>query len=291
MPCLCLHFRVSALLPQPPPLREAAAAEAQKSKNAAACRRLHQVAGLASIPRTERAIGALVRGLAPDAAAMRALVEEVTAEGSGVELRKPFVDSLLALCAAARRPRPAHGDLARHAKAIADFGKDGDLKAATALFEQLRRSGAPLNPLVCNCLLEACVQCGDLRAAHRRLELMKGEGLADVVSYNTVMKGCLSAGDLEAAHGLLREMDAAGVAANRVTYHSLMHAMVLRGDTPGLWRAAGRMKKAGLTANAVTCSILLKAANKPAHPKQVDHTWHQLLRGSSHVATYTHSTS
>ena len=264
--------------PDPPPSREAAAAEAHKSRNAAACRRLYQVAGLVSILRTEKAVGALVKGLAPDAAAMRALVEEVTAEGSGGELRKAFVDSLLALCAkcaaaaaaapavaAARRPRSQNADLARHAKAIADFGKDGDLRSATALFEQLRRAGDPLSPLVCNCLLEACVQCGDLPAARRRLATMKAESLADVVSYNTVMKGCLSAGDLEGAHGLLHEMDAAGVAANRVTYHSLMHAMVLRGDTPGLWRAAGRMKEAGLSANAVTCSILLKAAHQQKH--------------------------
>mmetsp|Transcript_49838 Transcript_49838/g.131726 ORF Transcript_49838/g.131726 Transcript_49838/m.131726 type:complete len:822 (-) Transcript_49838:39-2504(-) len=243
---------------------EAAAAEAQKSRNVNACRQLYQVAGLASIPKTERAIDALVRGLASDAAAMRALVEEVTAEGSGISLSKPFVDSLAALCAsapipAARRSSPQPGDLMKHAKAISAFGKEGNLRAATALFEQLKRTGAPMNPLIYNCLLEACVQCNDLQAARKHFERMKGEGLADVVSYNTVMKGYLSGGDLEGAHRLLKDMAKDGVAANRITYHGLLNVMVLRGDTSGIWRLTSQMKEEGLSANAVTCSILLKA--------------------------------
>lgn len=65
---------------------EVAAAEAERRGDLQACRQLYQVAGLASIPKTERALELLVRGHVANPASMRALVEEVTAEGGSTSI-------------------------------------------------------------------------------------------------------------------------------------------------------------------------------------------------------------
>jgi len=251
---------------------EAAALEAQKLRSVQACKRLYQVAGLTSIPKTERAIEALVRGCCSDAAAMRALVEEATAEGSGASLSPSFAQSLTALCATAEAPAApgkrsssANSDLMKHGKAISAFGKEGKLQAAVALFEQLRSAGASCSSLLYNNLLEACVQCSDAPTCRKYFEEMQGEGLADVVSYNTVMKSYTASGDLERAQRLLAQMAKDGPSPNRITYHAVMNALVLQRDSAGVWRLARQMQRERLGATAVTCSILLKAVTLRSH--------------------------
>jgi len=97
------------------------------------------------------------------------------------------------------------GDLGRQAKAIRAHGKEGNLCGAIAIFDSVKQQGKP-NSLIYNSLLEACVQCADLRAALEYFVEAKDIGLANVVSYNTVMKGHLATGDGQAAHRLLAEM-------------------------------------------------------------------------------------
>lgn len=153
-------------------------------------------------------------------------------------------------------------DLVKHARSIRAFGKDGDLQSALALFHS-NKHGA--NSLLYNSVLEACVQCQDLRMALQLLQEAKTEGFADTVSYNTVMKGQLAVGDNRAAHQMLEEMTQRGLSASLVTYHKLLNSKVQTGDVRAAWRLVEEMQKARLAPNAVTYSILLKAFVGPPH--------------------------
>merc|ERR1719265_3011260 len=142
---------------------------------------------------------------------------------------------------------------------IKAHARERDLPSATAVFNRLRGRGIPLTPLVCNCYLDACVQCGELEHAISHFKEMKDLDLLDVVGYNTVIKAYLARGSIKEAHGLVTEMASRGLHANKVTYNELLHAKVLSSNSGGLWSLIDEMHQAGVKATSVTCSILLKS--------------------------------
>jgi len=161
------------------------------------------------------------------------------------------------------------GDSAKQAKIIRSYGKDGNFRGAIGIFNQIKQSQTPLNSLMYNSILEASVQCGDMKAALHYFSMAKQDGQADVVSYNTVMKGHLADGKMNAALQLLKEMSDSNMPASLVTYHGILNARVQMGDARGAWALVEQMKASGLVPNAVTCSILLKAMTTRGHAADV----------------------
>eukprot|EP00440_Ansanella_granifera_P014818 gb/GFBE01016110.1/.p1 GENE.gb/GFBE01016110.1/~~gb/GFBE01016110.1/.p1 ORF type:complete len:860 (+),score=257.03 gb/GFBE01016110.1/:1-2580(+) len=257
---------------------ENAASEASRWRNVAACRQLFNLAGLAGVQKSDRLLVALARGHSNDHAALRGMVEDILAEGSGINLTRSLAEALLAQCSSAgdaestqllgERCEALRGayDATRQAKQISNFGKEGNLQAALALFHKLQDSGSTLTSMTYNCLLDACVECKDLPSALRFFKEMKEKSLADVVSYNTVMKGHMANGDTVAARQLFAEMGQQGFTANRVTYHGLLNTLVSKGDRQGAWKLVDEMtKQHGLSVNTITCTILLKSITNRSH--------------------------
>jgi len=161
------------------------------------------------------------------------------------------------------------GELQRYASMIKAHAKERDLKSAAAVFERLCTGGTPLTPLIYNCFLDACVQCGDFERAKAHFETMKGLGVVDTVGYNTLLKAYLSRGQAEEARALVEEMTARGLLANKVTYNELLHAKVMSKDRRGMWGLIEQMQAAGVNPNSVTCSIVLKSLTDYTQPEDL----------------------
>merc|ERR1719498_1513344 len=101
-------------------------------------------------------------------------------------------------------------DVEKHATMIKSCGSQRNLQGAKRVFDNLKRSGMPMNSLIYNCLIDACIQCGDAEAALENFEQMKQLDLADVGSYNAVLKAHLGRGRFEAARTLLKDMSTRG---------------------------------------------------------------------------------
>jgi len=164
------------------------------------------------------------------------------------------------------------GDLNQHVTMIKACGRKHDLRGAKQVFDRLKQSGAPLSPLIYNCLLDACTQCGDMKGAEEYFSQMKQLECADVVSYNTLLKSYLQTNRSDAAERLLKEMVERGLPANRVTYNELLNAKVASKDRRGMWKLVEDMKAASVQPNSVSCSILLKALSEHSHNQDVADT-------------------
>lgn len=195
----------------------------------------------------------------PDAALTDLLMKAAAQTGRSA-LAQRLSDHAGALKSAAPATATGNGasDLQRHATMIKAYARERDLKSAAAVFNRLRSSGVQLSPLIYNCFLDACVQCGDLEGATKHFSEMKQLNFVDVVGYNTILKAHLQRGQTEQAHALLKEMNARGLKANKVTYNELLHAKVVAKDRMGIWTVVDEMRDAGVRPNSVTCSILLK---------------------------------
>jgi pentatricopeptide repeat protein len=163
-------------------------------------------------------------------------------------------------------------DIRRHATMIKSCGRERNLQGAVQVFNKLKQSGVHMNAMIYNCLIDACVQCGDLQSATAYFDQMKHLNFVDVVSYNTILKAHLALGRFQEAHALLQEMAASGLPANKVTYNEFLNALVVAKDRRGIWALLDDMEAAGLSPNSATCSILLKSMTAHSHSSDIERT-------------------
>lgn len=156
----------------------------------------------------------------------------------------------------------APSDTAKHISLIRAAAGQGDLQEALSIFSALEANGAELTHSLYNTLLDACVECRDLKKAEDLMLRMQAAGVADAVSYNTLIKAYLRSDGYEKARGLMTKMTQAGCIPNHVTFNELINALV-RSEKESrrilVWDVVEEMKKAGVRPNRITCSILLKS--------------------------------
>merc|ERR1740117_2320720 len=121
-----------------------------------------------------------------------------------------------------------------------------------------------MNSIIYNTVLDACVECRDLKKAEAWMETTKAAGMLDVVSFNTMIKAHLQTGNFDKARSLMGEMTKEGLQPNRVTFNELINAMVSKGGDSRrklMWDIVDEMSLADVKPNQVTISILLKNIN------------------------------
>jgi len=156
------------------------------------------------------------------------------------------------------------GHIAKHITMIRNCAAENNLQGAMRVFESLHQSGAEMNTVIYNTVLDACVECHDLKAAETWMARMKDVGMIDVVSFNTLIKAHLMKQHFGKARATIDEMKRQGVQPNRVTFNELINAMVTKGgesERSRIWETIKEMKAADVKPNQVTCSILLKSLN------------------------------
>jgi len=164
-------------------------------------------------------------------------------------------------------------DVAKHITMIRNCAAENNLQGAIAVFDSLERSGVDLNSVIYNTVLDACVECRDLRAAEAWMEQTKKASMADVVSFNTLIKAYLQNDQFDKARNLMEEMRKDGLQPNRVTFNELINSVVNKkggaAHRTQIWEIVQEMKIAGVKPNQVTCSILLKNLNREANEKDI----------------------
>merc|ERR550514_2341433 len=156
-------------------------------------------------------------------------------------------------------------DVEKHATMIKSCGSQRNLQGAKRVFDNLKRSGMPMNPLVYNCLIDACIHCGDFEAALHSFGQMKQLNFADVVSYNTVLKALLGLGRFDEARSLLKEMASRSLSANQTTYNEFLRALTNTKDRRAVWSLIDDMQASQVAPDAATCSILLRSLTEHSH--------------------------
>eukprot|EP00428_Durinskia_dybowskii_P017090 CAMPEP_0170208154 /NCGR_PEP_ID=MMETSP0116_2-20130129/3659_1 /TAXON_ID=400756 /ORGANISM="Durinskia baltica, Strain CSIRO CS-38" /LENGTH=1079 /DNA_ID=CAMNT_0010458621 /DNA_START=88 /DNA_END=3324 /DNA_ORIENTATION=+ len=170
-------------------------------------------------------------------------------------------------------------DVAKHIAMVRGCAAKGDLAGAHEVFNGLLKTGIEVNSVVYNTVLDACVECRDLKAAEAWMETTKKAGRADVVSYNTLIKAHLQSGNVGKARDLVAQMRAEGLQPNRITFNELANGIVSGaggGDAAArrreLWGVVKEMQAAGVKPNQVTCSILLKGLNARSRQAEINET-------------------
>merc|ERR1719428_1348798 len=162
---------------------------------------------------------------------------------------------------AKRVPGSAQIDIGKHITMIRNYATEKNLQGAFSVFKSLEEGDADLNSVMYNAVLDACVECQDLKAAESWMERMTKDGVTDVVSFNILIKANLQSNRLDKARQLMEEMREQGLQPNRVTFNEFINAMVSKGQggqRKEMWDIVEEMQSADVKPNQVTISILLK---------------------------------
>jgi len=166
-------------------------------------------------------------------------------------------------------------DIAKHITMIRNCASENNLKGAFSVFQALEQSGVELNSIIYNTVLDACVECRDLKAAEAWMEQTKKAGMVDVVSFNTLIKAHLQGGNLDKARSLMEELKKEGLEPNRVTFNEVINALVVKGGESRrkqMWDVVEEMTTAGVKPNQITISILLKCLNSYSGERDIAKT-------------------
>lgn len=166
-------------------------------------------------------------------------------------------------------------DVAKHITMIRNCAAEQNLEGAMNVFESLKQSGAEMNSVVYNTVLDACVECSQLGKAQSWMEQMKKDGMSDVVSYNTLIKAQLQAGNMKKARALVDEMREEKLQPNCITFNEIVNATVCSSDKrvrSEVWTIIQEMQNVGVRPNQVTCSILLKNLNSSSPESDINQT-------------------
>merc|ERR1719502_773661 len=158
---------------------------------------------------------------------------------------------------------------------IRNCAAERNLAGAKAVFEAPKTGSAELNSFVYNALLDACVECQDLRAAQDVMDQTRQAGMLDIVTFNTLIKAYLQRGQFAKGRALMDEMKKEGLQPNKVTFNELINAMIDKGNAEGraeVWGVVAEMQEADVKPNRVTCSILLKCLDANSEDQNITRT-------------------
>jgi len=180
---------------------ESAMAEASRWRSIPACRQLYNLARAASVQKSERMLTLLVRGHMNDSAAMRQMVEDLLADGSGVQLTRTLASSLMAHCTSA-----------------------GDLVTSKIIQEQAqKRNMAQEQGLVDVISYDTMMKAKGNSVAARKLGEMVERGIMpSQASYHNLLNAMVQRGDCKGALALVDEMTVSGTGVSAITWSILL---------------------------------------------------------------------
>lgn len=148
-------------------------------------------------------------------------------------------------------------------------GSEGNLDVAFEHFEKLKTAffGKP-DVTSYNCLVDVCVNAGDMQRARTLLDDMRAINHIDKITYNTVMKGYCAQGDAKRAKALLAEMEARGHTPNDITFNSLINMSGSSGNFQEAWGYIKDMQRRGIRLDKYTICTMLKSLRRSGGPRR-----------------------
>jgi len=153
-------------------------------------------------------------------------------------------------------------DIQNYMSLIRAAGRDHDVNRAFGIIKQLRAGGIAPDAAAYNCILDVCIQAGDMNRAQELMQEMKKLGLLDVITYNTLLKGFCSKGDLKGGKAVFVEMEKMGFRPNDVSYNCLLNTAVSSGYVNEAWHVIDKMEADKIRPDHYTLSIMMKAMKK-----------------------------
>jgi len=248
---------------------DAAILEAMKGMDVAACRQLHTLSGLLSIPKSTQAFETLAKAYAADGNALHALVEEAS-----TPLATPFAEVALEACARLNKGSLAavilqkvsstdaallQGVFEKVSAAIKEGSYDGtSLETAPEAPEY-----SPKDPNNCKEItmrandIRSCGKNGDLKGAIKVFERL-GNQANNTLILNSLLDACVECKDIDKAIDYFNSPELSNV-ADVISFNTMMKGYIANGEEPKAKKLLQEISHKGLSATRTSFHGLLNA--------------------------------
>jgi len=251
---------------------EAAVTDASRVNDAAACRQLHMMSGLLSIPKNEQVFEMLANAYSSDATALHVLVEEAS-----TPLARPFAEIALDVCIRMKDSRLAAEIFEKasssdevflrckvdKAKDISIEKSDGDVfgESKDSLDGALDDSGSGVVTSKDIAMrandIRSCGKNGDLRGAIKVYDRL-GSQANNTLILNSMLDACVECKDLEKAFEVFNRSRQQNI-ADVISYNTMMKGYIANGQEGAAKKLLAEISQKGLSATRTSYHGLLNA--------------------------------
>jgi len=248
---------------------DAAVVEAMKGTDVAACRQLHILSGLLSIPKSQQTFETLAKAYVSDGNALHALIEEASKP-----LAKPFAELALEACARLNKGNLAalvlqkvssedaallQGMFEQVTMAIKAGSYDGSaLEAAPEIPEYFAKDANSSKEIAMRANdIRSCGKNGDLKGAIKVFERL-GDQANNTLILNSLLDACVECKDIDKAIDYFNAPELCNV-ADVISYNTMMKGYIANGEEPKAKSLLQDIAQKGLTATRTSFHGLLNA--------------------------------
>jgi len=255
---------------------DAAIVEAIKVKDLVACRQLHKLSGLLSIPKSQQAFEVLAKVYACDATALRILVEEAS-----TPLARPFAVMVLDASARMKDANLAAEIFEKTSSADTSFLREVVEKVTTPDSSSIEttsvgssdRSTSPDGLDETSCQKDASISCkeiamrandirscgknGDLKGATKVFDRL-GSTVNSTLILNSMIDACVECNELDQAVSHFNEAKNRNT-ADVVSYNTMMKGYIANGQEASAKTLLSELTRKGITATRTSFHGLLNA--------------------------------
>jgi len=168
-----------------------------------------------------------------------------------------------------------------------DFGNmvrlaalQGDWKLSLKLIDDVQEENIPIDSIMYNTVLGTCVTSNQIDKGRELLEKMAcTEGLADVITYNTLMKGYSKAGCMQQCSEVFQLLKTRGIAPSQVTYGIVLDGYINDNQLERAAEVFSDMNKEGYVMNTVLFTTLIKGFARAGEVDQAMKVYEQMKSG------------
>lgn len=264
---------------------DAAMVEAIKLKDVAACRQLHMISGLLSIPKSPQAFEILAKAYVGDTTALRVLIEE-----AGTPLATPFAEVALEACVqmkdsslAAEIFERASGFDTAYLREVVEkatlavkegrdtnlddttygvYGEKPEMSNSADAFAEINSLKETVSPSCKDVAMRAndirsCGKNGDLKGAIKVFERL-GPQSVNTLILNSMLDACVECKDMQKAIEYFEEPELNAV-ADVISHNTMMKGYIACGQESKAKDLLGDISQKGLSATRTSYHGLLNA--------------------------------
>jgi len=172
--------------------------------------------------------------------------------------------------ASTAQPDVVEFDVDKQMELMKTYAWERNIGAAMSTFRLIKQSGASLNSLMFNTVLQAFINCGNTQAAEDWMDEIKEAGMVDECSFNILIKALVTACTLEKANKvLMNDMKSAGVQPSISAFNEVLGGFARGGRFQEARSLLDQMPIQGLQPTSITLNIAAKLLNGLRGTRQI----------------------
>jgi len=187
-------------------------------------------------------------------------------------------------------PDVIQSNVREHVELMKKFAWERNIAGTMTTLRLIKQSGAHLNSLMYNTVLQAFVNCGNVQAAEDWMQEMKETGMADTCSFNILIKTLVTACSLGKANSILT-IDAknAGVKPSITSFNELLSGLARERRFKETCSLLEHMNIQGLRPTNSTLNAITKLINGLRDSSRGIESVEKMLRNCSFEASIRES--